>query len=207
MHCAQPFYAPRISASGQHIAALSTRDFILQTSMNLLRLSWKAGQCSNHGQNDAVCQLLTRLTKIRLLVEGPAAAFMARSWLIDYMRLAESRTNCQLRTGCGFLPCPRSISALNLSGKDISIYGQRHAVMAQPTQPFGTSLGPVRICLFCRQNVYLRGDFSVGDISSFILAIKREGILMGIKLRTAFLRLPLRNEFTAQAAFFAFDLP
>jgi hypothetical protein len=36
---------------------------------------------------------------------------------------------------------------------------------------------------------------------------KREGILMGIKLRTAFLRLPLRNEFTAQAAFFAFDLP
>jgi hypothetical protein len=42
---------------------------------------------------------------------------------------------------------------------------------------------------------------------SFILAIQALGELNGIELRTAFLRLRLRNEFTAKAAFFAFDLP
>jgi hypothetical protein len=43
--------------------------------------------------------------------------------------------------------------------KDISNLWSTTRVMAQPTQRLGASLGYVRICFFCRQNVYLRCDF------------------------------------------------
>src|ERR1700730_17234576 len=83
---------------------------------------------------------------------------MARSWLIVYMRLAELQTNCHLRTGCGIVPSLVDVAA-QFIWKDISNLWSTTRVMAQPTRRLGASLGYVRICLFCRQNVYLRCDF------------------------------------------------
>ncbi|HWX13567.1 MAG TPA: hypothetical protein VNY06_01595 [Methylocella sp.] len=68
-------------------------------------------------------------------------------------------------------------------------------------------MGTSEFASFAAKTSICDAIFFVGYTSSFILAIQALGELNGIELRTAFLRLRLRNEFTAKAAFFAFDLP
>src|ERR1700730_104065 len=99
------------------------------------------------------------------------------------------------------------MSPLNLSGKTSQIYGQRHALWLSPRGVSAQVLGTSEFASFAAKTSICNAIFFVGYASSFILAIQARGKLNGIELRTAFLRQRLRNEFTAKAAFFAFDLP